>query len=185
MNVNRNYENGTFTLTQQKFNLIPEDDEQSAEVSWSIPFDYFTVYGDAPAPVPPAISNGYFFRNYVSLTMAPIQTVTPSDLIILNHRQTGFYRVNYDNDNWNLIINELAEGDYRKIPVLNRAQMIDDTFNLARGNKLSYSTPLRLIEYLKNEIDYIPWIAAMNALSHINRFYVNSEYYGHFKVISS
>lgn len=178
VNVNRNYDNGTFALTQQKFNLMPDDDDDVANVgaSWSIPFNFFTNNNSE------TVTKGYFSRGDTSLTVDQIsQTWSSDDCIILNHRQTGFYRVNYDEVNWNLIISELNDGNYETIPVLNRAQLIDDAFNLARANKLSYKIPFRLIEYLKVETDYIPWMTTMNALSHINRFYVQSEYYGHFK----
>lgn len=178
VNVNRNYDNGTFTLTQQKFNLMPDDDDDVENVgaSWSIPFNFFTDTNSE------TVTKGYFSRDDTSLTVEQIsQTWSSNDWIILNHRQTGFYRVNYDEVNWNLIISELNDGNYETIPVLNRAQLIDDAFNLARANKLSYKIPFRLIEYLKVETDYIPWMTTMNALSHINRFYVQSEYYGHFK----
>lgn len=178
VNVNRNYDNGTFTLTQQKFNLMPDDDDDVENVgaSWSIPFNFFTDNNSE------TVTKGYFSRDDTSLTVEQIsQTWSSNDWIILNHRQTGFYRVNYDEVNWNLIISELNDGNYETIPVLNRAQLIDDAFNLARANKLSYKIPFRLIEYLKVETDYIPWMTTMNALSHINRFYVQSEYYGYFK----
>lgn len=178
VNVNRNYEEGTFTLTQTKFNLMPEDNEENTEASWSIPFNFFTDNETL------TVTNGFFHREAAALrVLQTSHTWSANDWIVLNHRQTGFYRVNYDEINWNLIIKELNNGNYQTIPVLNRAQLIDDAFNLARADKLSYKIPFRLIEYLKNETDYIPWMAAMNALSHINRFYYNSENYAVFKVV--
>lgn len=180
VNVNRNYDAGTFVLTQQKFNLMPDDDVETVGASWSIPFNFFTDNDNNETSI---VTKGIFSRDDTSLTVERLsQTWSSNDWIILNYRQTGFYRVNYDDVNWNLIISELNEGNYETIPVLNRAQLIDDAFNLARANKLSYKIPFRLIEYLKVETDYIPWMAAMNALSHINRFYVKSEHYSHFKV---
>lgn len=181
VNVNRDYDGGTFTLTQRKFNLVPDDDNdvENIAASWSIPFNYFTNSGGQTT----IVTNGFFPRESASLNVQQTsQTLSASDWIILNHRQTGFYRVNYDEVNWNLIITELNEGNYESIPVLNRAQLIDDAFNLARANKLSYRIPFRLTAYLQNETDAIPWMAAMNALAHINRLYVTSESYGLFQV---
>lgn len=181
VNLDRNYEDGTFSLTQQKFNLIPKDDEESVGISWSIPFNFFT---DKNNTVTTIVTKGYFLREVTSMKVEQTSnTWSSNDWIILNYRQTGYYRVNYDQNNWNLIIRELTEGDYETIPVLNRAQLIDDAFNLARANKLNYKIPFRLIEYLKTETDSIPWMTAINALSHINRFYVKSENYDSFKVI--
>lgn len=179
VNVNRNYEEGTFTLTQSKFNLMPDYDVENFGASWSIPFNFFTNNNNET----PIVTKGHFAREVPSLKVEQIsQTWSSSDWIILNHRQTGFYRVNYDEVNWNLIIRELNEGNYETIPVLNRAQLIDDAFNLARANKLTYEIPFRIIEYLKVETDFIPWMTTMNALSHVNRFYSSSENYELFKV---
>ncbi|KAG4078826.1 hypothetical protein HA402_015416 [Bradysia odoriphaga] len=176
VNVNRDYDEGTFTLTQRKFNLIPDDDNaaENVDLSWSIPFNYFADSNNRTM----TITNGFFPRKSTSLKVQQTsQTWFDSDWILLNYRQTGFYRVNYDEVNWNLIISELNDGNYQSIPVLNRAQLIDDAFNLARANQLSYKIPFGLIDYLNNETDYIPWMVAMNSLTHINRFYVRSENY--------
>ncbi|KAJ6643780.1 Aminopeptidase N [Pseudolycoriella hygida] len=178
VNVNRNYQDGTFTLTQRKFNLIPGDDAGTEDFAWSIPFNFFTG-GKNESLV---VTKGFFSEESDALTVEQSsQNWSSENWIILNHRETGFYRVNYDEPNWNLIISELNEGNFKFIPVMNRAQLIDDAFNLARANKLSYRIPFRLIEYLKNETDYIPWMTTLNALSHINRFYVTSENYELFK----
>ena len=52
--------------------------------------------------------------------------------VIFNIQETGYYRVNYDKQNWELIIKQLNE-DHTKIHVINRAQIIDDAINLARS----------------------------------------------------
>lgn len=81
----------------------------------------------------------------------------------------GFFRVNYEEENWNALINQLIN-DCSVIHVLNRAQIIDDAFNLARANKLDYTFVLRLSEYLKNEDDVVPWYSAMKGFEFlINR----------------
>lgn len=179
IDVNRNYENGSFTLTQQKFNLMPEDDADAVDASWSIPYNFFTGNDNATS----IVTEGFFAREETSVTVQQSShTWSPNDWVILNHRQTGYYRVNYDEVNWDLIIRQLNDGNFETIPVLNRAQLIDDAFNLARANKLSYRIPFRMIEYLSNETDYIPWMTTFNAFSHINRFYVSSENYELFKV---
>jgi aminopeptidase N len=89
--------------------------------------------------------------------------------------------VNYDNDNWNLIIKELHES-HDNIPPLNRAQLLDDALNLARAGKLPYSVALDLTMYLEHDKDYIPWAAALNALSFLDRRLTKDEGYDNFKV---
>ncbi|XP_017889116.2 aminopeptidase N-like, partial [Ceratina calcarata] len=96
---------------------------------------------------------------------------------IFNTKQTGYYRVNYDVENWELLIKELNKGNETKIHVLNRAQMIDDAFNLARVNSLNYTVALNLALYLTHEVDYMPWQPAFRHLSFLKNLLRNSEKY--------
>lgn len=78
----------------------------------------------------------------------------------------GFYRVNYDLKNWNRLIAEL-KSNHKTIHVLNRAQLIDDSFNLARAGELPHSIPFTLVTYLQKEDDFIPWYSVLNSMSYI------------------
>lgn len=51
--------------------------------------------------------------------------------------------------------------------MLNRAQLIDDSFNLARAGKLNLTVPLKLTGYLEKEDDVVPWYSAMNGLDYV------------------
>lgn len=55
--------------------------------------------------------------------------------LVVNLQQAGFYRVNYDDNNWKLITQQLVT-DHSVIHVINRAQILDDSFNLARAGKV-------------------------------------------------
>jgi aminopeptidase N len=94
----------------------------------------------------------------------------------------GFYRVNYDEKNWYLLIKYLESEDYEKIHAVNRAQLLDDALNLARAGILKYSTALELTRYLEKEVDYIPWYSALNAFSFLNIRLTGTEIYPLFKV---
>ena len=80
----------------------------------------------------------------------------------------GYYRVNYDENNWALLISYLKSDNYEKIPPVNRAQLLDDALNLARAGVLRYGTALELAEYLVKEVDYIPWNSALSAFTFLN-----------------
>jgi len=69
----------------------------------------------------------------ITLTSLP-----PKDQwVIFNLQQTGYYRVNYDDHNWGLLIQQLRD-DHKVIHVVNRAQIIDDAMNLARTGTVSF-----------------------------------------------
>lgn len=78
----------------------------------------------------------------------------------------GFYRVNYGQNNWERLI-AILKSNPKIIHVLNRAQLIDDSFNLARAAELPYTVPLTLIEYLDKEDDFIPWHSFLNSISYM------------------
>ena len=82
-----------------------------------------------------------------------------NDWVIVNIRETGYYRVNYDSDNWDLLTQQLNGDNFEVIHVINRAQLIDDSLNLARAEIISYDVAFGILEYLRQEIDFAPWSA--------------------------
>lgn len=86
----------------------------------------------------------------------------------------GFYRVNYDTENWMALIKQLKETP-TDIHVLNRAQLISDSFNLARAGQLNYTIALELTKYLKNEDSTTPWYSAMQGFSYLLQRMPRSE----------
>lgn len=86
----------------------------------------------------------------------------PTKYIILNTKQTGYYRVNYDENNWNQIKEALRKDNFDGIHVMNRAQIVDDLFNLARAGIVKYSSAVDIIRYIKKEKHYIPWLSAIS-----------------------
>ena len=102
--------------------------------------------------------------------------------ILLLRLITGYYRVNYDDQNWRLIIQQLMK-DHTNIHVINRAQIIDDVLNLARAGLLKYEIALEVTSYLKNENEYLPWAAALSGIEYIDEMLKGTASYGDFKVI--
>lgn len=90
-----------------------------------------------------------------------------NDWFIVNYKQTGFYRVNYDISSWKRLIKKLNSAEFENINVLNRAQIIDDLFNLARANYTEYELLMEASTYLKQETNHLPWKAFFNGLSFI------------------
>lgn len=95
--------------------------------------------------------------------------VADDQWVIFNKQVTGYYRVNYDEKNWQMIINTLKTNASTIIPA-NRAQLIDDALNLARYGQLNYKYALSLVSYIKGEEeDFIPLSSAFTNLRELER----------------
>ncbi|KAF2897046.1 hypothetical protein ILUMI_09125, partial [Ignelater luminosus] len=75
-----------------------------------------------------------------------------------------YYRVNYDRENWERIIDFMTTDKFKSIHLLNRAQLLEDAFYFAYSGGLSWDIPLKLGDYIKQERDYIALAAFSNAL---------------------
>lgn len=106
---------------------------------------------------------------------------TESDWIIANIQESGYYRVNYDSQLWELIRRELWSDSFDKIHHLNRAQLVDDVLNLARAGYIDYATAFPLLQYLAKETDFAPWTAASKGFDYLNRLLIDSKAYDLFK----
>ncbi|XP_041652254.1 alanyl (membrane) aminopeptidase b [Cheilinus undulatus] len=103
--------------------------------------------------------------------------VTESDWVLANHNVSGYYRVNYDEDNWERLLASLSNG-HEIFPVINRAQLIDDAFNLARAKIIPTVLALRTTKYLIYEREYMPWDSALDNLDFFYLMFDRSEVYG-------
>ncbi|XP_029169203.1 aminopeptidase N-like [Nylanderia fulva] len=87
--------------------------------------------------------------------------------VIFNIQQVGYYRVNYDDENWRRILIYLNSDNYMKIHVLNRAQIINDAFYLMIEGQLNCHIFWDLIEYLHREEDYVAWYPMFKAMEYM------------------
>ncbi|CAB3260804.1 unnamed protein product [Arctia plantaginis] len=95
-----------------------------------------------------------------------IPELSSAEWFIFNKQQTGYYRVNYDVQNWIAIAGALHT-NHEVIHVLNRANLLDDAFNLARNGRLNYNVAFNLSRYLIQEKDYIPWGAVNPSFTYL------------------
>lgn len=95
----------------------------------------------------------------------------------------GYFRVNYDKHNWKLLTTYLQNPKtFSKIAPANRAQLVDDALNLARGGSLDYGIAMNITKYLAHENDYVPWKAAIYSLNFIDSMMIKGGEYYKFKV---
>ncbi|NWI25638.1 AMPN Aminopeptidase, partial [Sula dactylatra] len=97
--------------------------------------------------------------------------------LLLNLNVTGYFRVNYNQENWDQLIQQLLN-NHQVIPMINRAQIIDDAFNLARAKYINVTVALRTTQFLSQETAYMPWEAALNNLHYFQLMFDRSEVFG-------
>jgi aminopeptidase N len=152
--ITATYRDKTLSIAQKRF-LVKSMDHNDKTL-YHVPITYASNGSKYDSTVPVF---------YLTELEANIQLKeAPKDYIILNVQQAFFYRVNYDEENWRKIGMALRNENHDGIHVLNRAQIIDDLFNLARAGVVKYQLVLEVVEYLKNETHYIPWLSALMAL---------------------
>jgi len=100
-----------------------------------------------------------------------IRTVNKSDLQNV-FCATGYYRVNYDPTNWQRIAAYLNSDNYKKIHILNRAQIIDDVYNFMMEKELDFPMFLNITSYLWQETEHMPWFSMLQILPKLWRFFL-------------
>ncbi|XP_021536217.1 aminopeptidase N [Neomonachus schauinslandi] len=163
----------TGTISQQHFLLDSE-----SVVTRPSEFNYLWI-----VPIT-FIRNGIQQENYWLPGNAQAQNdlfkTTANEWVLLNLNVTGYYLVNYDEENWGKIQTQL-QTNLSVIPVINRAQVIHDTFNLASARKVPVTLALNSTLFLIQEREYMPWEAALSSLSYFKLMFDRSEVYGPMK----
>uniref|UniRef100_A0A9L0K6P9 Aminopeptidase n=1 Tax=Equus asinus TaxID=9793 RepID=A0A9L0K6P9_EQUAS len=161
----------TGDISQQHFLLDPD-----SNVTRPSEFNYLWI-----VPIS-SIRNGAQQEEYWLQGEAQNQSelfrTTGDEWVLLNLNVTGYYQVNYDEDNWRKIQTQLACPHRRPaIPVINRAQVIYDAFNLASAQKVPVTLALNNTLFLSGETEYIPWQAALSSLSYFQLMFDRTEVY--------
>ncbi|OCT86838.1 aminopeptidase Ey [Xenopus laevis] len=162
----------TGTVTQKHFLLDPDSVVTRPSpfgYKWIVPISYKTSS---------KVGNNIWLQKE-SDTVNDFK-ITGSDWLLVNLNVTGYYRVNYDDSNWIRLITQL-QSDHQAVPVINRAQIIDDAFNLARAKQLGITTALDTTKYISADREYMPWQAALSGLSYFTQMFDRTETFGSMK----
>lgn len=92
----------------------------------------------------------------------------------------GYYRVNYDLDNWKDLTQQLNT-NHTVFSTSERAGLIDDAFMLSRAGLLNQSIALNLTQYMVNERDYLPWRTLLDNLGYIESRIETKPVYSDYK----
>lgn len=159
-------------LNQNRFFINPK---MSSNLTWIVPISIAYPMSER-ADFNKISASQWMSKSYLDIEL----TERP---YVINIQQSGFYRVNYDLRNWKDLA-KVLKNDHTKIHLLNRAQIIEDSFHLVKANQLDYQIALSLTEYLFEETEFIPWQAAFRSFSFfdlmLNDASTQTEY-NHFK----
>ncbi|GAB0097805.1 hypothetical protein DMENIID0001_134770 [Sergentomyia squamirostris] len=158
LTVMRNYQSNEIVVNQQRF-LTSREEIDTDRLSWFIPLSLATARQPNMEDTKPIAWLRQGTRELV-LTSSENRTWSSEEWVLFNVQQTGYYRVNYDTQNWKLLANELYKGSPFAIGVLNRAQLIDDAFNLAYSDVLQFPITLDILKYIRYEEEYAVWVTA-------------------------
>ncbi|XP_058502629.1 aminopeptidase N-like [Solea solea] len=128
-----------------------------------------------------SMSNSSVFRPFLLETSDKVRKEEfiskNGEWILANINCTGFYRVNYNLENWHFLLTQL-ETEPQRIPLMNRWQLVDDAFNLARAKLVNVTLALNSTRFLRNETLLLPWKTAMSNLDYFVHMFDRSEVYG-------
>ncbi|KAL4706772.1 hypothetical protein ACJJTC_018153 [Scirpophaga incertulas] len=151
LDVTVDRQTGAVTIQQRQFNM--NGGYTTPEMNWFVPITFATARNPDFANTKPS----HIIKDANTTLHLGLGT---NEWIIFNVQQSGFYRVNYDNHSWDLII-ELLRGPNRDlIHPNNRAQIVYDVFIFARSGIMSYNRAFNILSFLKNETTYGPLIVA-------------------------
>lgn len=159
------------TVSQEHF-LYGQEARNNNSLQWQVPLT--VAVGNTST-----ISSERLIWINNKTEMHRIDEMDDSTWLLGNINQTGYFRVNYDLQNWKLLIQQLHSNP-QMISVGNRAGLIDDAFNLARAGYLPQSIPLQLIGYLPEETSFLPWHAASRVLYQLDKLLDRTDEYSLF-----
>ncbi|XP_025265824.1 thyrotropin-releasing hormone-degrading ectoenzyme-like [Camponotus floridanus] len=155
VNVNINYDVNSLNLLVENFNSTIE-----------IPVSITTqTHSDLKKIFPVEwIAQGILYQ-------LPTRFIDMNDWVLVNLQQRECYRVNYDAENWYRLSKYLNSKLFRKIHVLDRAKLIDDSFHFVMTGKLNSNVFLNISQYLWRDRDYIAWYPMFKILEYMSGFF--------------
>ncbi|CAL9702088.1 unnamed protein product [Knipowitschia caucasica] len=162
----------TGSITQKHFLLDPDsvvDRPSKFNYTWFVPIKWMKT----------GIDQGQYWLLHKTDENKQMR-VLGNDWVLANTNVSGYFRVNYDQKNWDSLLS-LLNSNHHALPVMNRAQIIDDAFNLARAKIINTTLALKTTKYLSKEISYIPWESALRNLNYYILMFDRTEVYGALK----
>ncbi|XP_046670632.1 aminopeptidase N-like isoform X3 [Homalodisca vitripennis] len=174
--VTRDYQNRKATVSQERYLAIKSTNPEDYKGCWWVPLSYSTSKEPDFNRTQP--------QQWLSCdkTSAELDVgVGKGEWFILNNRAAGLYRVNYDQENWEMLAALLNSPQHTQVDALNRAQLIIDVMDVAELGRLSYQLAFEIIGSLRHEKEFLPWEAGLAKLEPIKTMLSRTANYGSFK----
>ncbi|XP_019636319.1 PREDICTED: aminopeptidase N-like [Branchiostoma belcheri] len=161
----RDYSSGKAEVTQQHFlkdaSVSTKAPGSKSVYKWYVPVSFTTQSTGSENP------KSVWMKPTSDTEVIDLEGADADDWMLGNVGRVGYYRVNYDINNWRLLINHLKSDEFRDIPVVNRGTLVDDALSLAGASMLDITVALDLSQYLVRERSYVAWDMAESALRYI------------------
>lgn len=147
--------NRVIKLSQEKFasnGILPEDEK---DYQWIVPISIVTS-SDSPV-------QDILLSSRTSEVVIP--NLQPGDWVKFNVGTVGVYRVQYSES---MLQSLLPAVQSKKLPPLDRLNILDDLFALVGAGKVSTVHALKVIEAYKDDDDYVVWAAVCSCLAKLN-----------------
>nr|AMO02522.1 aminopeptidase N1 [Tityus serrulatus] len=139
----RNYEKNTLKISQKSCFSY---ENKSSEELWNVPITL--MHGSRPV-INLKVTKWLTKRQDVLNDLPDNRNWT-----LLNVQQLGYFRVNYDENNWKSLLWQLRH-NFLKIPSLNRIQILKDAMFFADTGDISHSLALDIFSYFPFEKDVL------------------------------
>ncbi|XP_008544416.1 aminopeptidase N [Microplitis demolitor] len=169
--VIRDYETGNITFTQNVFlRETPPASNEKMSYLWDIPIIMVSQENISFDKLQP---NYWLTKGDNSITRPDI--ASKENFVIVNPEEIGMFPVNYDPCNW-YMLGEFLQGPMREtIPVLTRAKLLHDAWNMAYAGNICFEVALNMTLFLKNETSHVVWEPFFTMIDHVGRKIQESE----------
>lgn len=153
---------GKVILSQKRFVIVPTDPKDFAKSEfdyiWRIPVNFVT---DVDTTASDAIWLNQEMKGFNT------ELSTSCTWLKANVGEVGFYRVNYEEEQWTALTEQL-NSDHSVLQTADRANLLDDAVSLSIAGYITPMQALELVSYLKKETEYVALRVGLLSLSQIH-----------------
>ncbi|XP_019697448.1 thyrotropin-releasing hormone-degrading ectoenzyme-like [Harpegnathos saltator] len=166
LRVRQNRETGALELTQGRFYHYGLN--STSQELWHIPLTWTTEneqqFGNT-------LPKAWMDKKRMKINDTALSRASLGDQwILFNINQTALYRVNYDVENWKLLLRS-----FRALPEVAKVQLLADSFALANAGLLDMRITWSILEKLRTETGEMLWMHAILTLTTVKDYFWDSN----------